>query len=65
VADYVAAFDLDSQRAVAGQIQQLLLDETPAIIPYFYFHLAGSKDVEGVEPTGMGHFDLSRAGFVS
>ena len=65
VADYVAAFDLDSQRAVAGQIQQLLLDETPAIYPYFYFHLAGSKNVEGVEPTGMGHFDLSRAGFVS
>jgi peptide/nickel transport system substrate-binding protein len=65
VADYVAAFDLDSQRAVAGQIQQLLLDETPAIIPYFYFHLAATKSVEGVEPTGMGHFDLARAGFVS
>jgi peptide/nickel transport system substrate-binding protein len=65
LADYVAAFDLDSQRAVAGQIQQLLLDETPAIIPYFYFHLAATKKVEGVEPTGMGHFDLARAGFVS
>lgn len=65
LADYVAAFDLDSQRAVAAQIQQLLLDETPAIIPYFYFHLAATKNVEGVEPTGMGHFDLSRAGFVA
>jgi peptide/nickel transport system substrate-binding protein len=65
VTDYVAAFDLDSQRAVAGQIQELLLDETPAIIPYFYFHLAATKNVEGVEPTGMGHFDLTRAGFVS
>jgi peptide/nickel transport system substrate-binding protein len=65
LADYVAAFDLDAQRGVARQIQELLLDETPAIFPYFYFHLAGSKNVEGVEPTGMGHFDLSRAGFVS
>jgi peptide/nickel transport system substrate-binding protein len=65
LADYVAAFDLDSQRAVAGQIQQLLLDETPAIVPYFYFHLAATKNVQGVEPTGMGHFDLTRAGFVS
>jgi peptide/nickel transport system substrate-binding protein len=65
LADYAAAFDLDSQRAVAKQIQELLLDETPAIYPYFYFHLAATKNVEGVEPTGMGHFDLSRAGFVT
>ncbi len=65
LSDYVAAFDLDAQRGVAGRIQQLLLDEAPGIIPYFYFHLAGSKNVEGVEPTGMGHYDLSRAGFVS
>jgi peptide/nickel transport system substrate-binding protein len=65
VADYVAAFDLDSQRAVAKQVQELLLEETPAIIPYFYFHLAATRNVEGVAPTGMGHFDLSRAGFVS
>jgi peptide/nickel transport system substrate-binding protein len=65
LADYVAAFDLDSQRAVAKQIQELLLDETPAIYPYFYYHLAATKNVDGVEPTGMGHFDLSRAGFVT
>ncbi len=65
LADYVGAFDLDSQRAVAKQIQELLLDETPAIFPYFYYHLAGTKSVEGVEPTGMGHFDLSQAGFVT
>jgi len=65
VADYVAAFDLDSQRALAKQIQELLLEETPAIIPYFYYHLAATKSVAGVEPTGMGHFDLSQAGFVT
>jgi peptide/nickel transport system substrate-binding protein len=65
VADYIAAFDLDSQRAAAKQIQEMLLDETPAIFPYFYYHLAATKSVEGVEPTGMGHFDLSQAGFVT
>jgi peptide/nickel transport system substrate-binding protein len=65
LSDYVAAFDLDSQRAAAKQIQELLLDETPAIFPYFYFHLAATKNVEGVEPTGMGHFDLSQAGFTT
>jgi peptide/nickel transport system substrate-binding protein len=66
VADYVAALDLDSQRAVAKQIQELLLDETPIIFPYFYFHLsATTKEVTGAEPTGMGHIDLSRAGFTA
>jgi peptide/nickel transport system substrate-binding protein len=65
VADYIAAFDLDSQRAAAKQIQEMLLDETPAIFPYFYFHLAATKNVDGVEPTGMGHYDLSQAGFVT
>ncbi len=66
VAEYVAALDLDSQRATARQIQELLLDETPIIFPYFYFHLsATTKEVSGAEPTGMGHIDLSRAGFTS
>jgi peptide/nickel transport system substrate-binding protein len=64
VADYVAALDLDAQRAAARTIQELLLEETPVIFPYFYFHLgATTANVAGVEPTGMGHVDLSRAGF--
>jgi peptide/nickel transport system substrate-binding protein len=66
VAQYVAALDVDSQRGVARQIQELLLDETPLIIPYFYFHLgAMKKNVAGVEVTGMGHFDVNQAGFTS
>ncbi|HSK16539.1 MAG TPA: ABC transporter substrate-binding protein [Gaiellaceae bacterium] len=64
VADYVAALDLDAQRAAARRIQELLLEETPVVFPYFYFHLgATSAAVTGVEPTGMGHVDLSGAGF--
>lgn len=66
VAQYVAAIDLDSQRAVAKQIQELLLDETPIIFPYFYFHLSAERSgVTGGVFTGMGHFDTTRAGFVS
>jgi peptide/nickel transport system substrate-binding protein len=66
VAQYAAALDVDSQRGVARQIQELLLDETPLIIPYFYFHLgAMKKTVSGVEVTGMGHFDVNQAGFTS
>jgi peptide/nickel transport system substrate-binding protein len=66
VAEYAAALDLDSQRAAAGQIQELLLDETPVIFPYFYFHLGATKNnVTGVEVTGMGHVDTTKAGFTS
>ena len=51
VAQYVAALDLGSQRAVAGQIQKLLLDETPVIFSYFYnFLTATAKKVDLPEP---------------
>jgi peptide/nickel transport system substrate-binding protein len=64
VQEFVRALDLDSQRQVAGQIQQLLLDETPVIFPYFFTRLAGHvATVSGVEVTGMGHVDLAKAGF--
>jgi peptide/nickel transport system substrate-binding protein len=66
VAQYVAALDVETQRGIAGQIQQLLLDETPIIFPYFYFHLgATKKNVGGIEVTGMGHVDVSQGGFTS
>jgi peptide/nickel transport system substrate-binding protein len=63
VADYVAALDVDAQKQVAKKIEELLLDETPIVYPYFYFHLAAEKkSFTGAEPTGMGHIDVSQAG---
>lgn len=65
VADYVAAIDLDSQRAAAKKIQELLLDEVPILFTYFYYYLSGSqKNVAGVDSTAMGCMDVTRAGFV-
>ena len=59
VAQYVAAPDLSSQRTVAGQIEQLLLNETPIIYPYFYNYLtATAMNVSGVYPTAIGHIFL-------
>ncbi|MHB1431797.1 MAG: ABC transporter substrate-binding protein [Streptosporangiaceae bacterium] len=61
-ADYIAAIDLSSQRRVAGQIEQLLLTQTPIIYGYFYnFLSAWSKNVSGVYPTAMGHLFLYNA----
>jgi peptide/nickel transport system substrate-binding protein len=49
VVDYIKALDLGGQKAVAGKIQRLLLDETPIIFSYFYEYLTpAKKSVKGV-----------------
>jgi len=64
VAQYVAALDLGGQRAAAGKIQRLLLDETPVIFGYFYDFLTPTvKKLAAVEPTAMGQIFLARASF--
>jgi peptide/nickel transport system substrate-binding protein len=59
---YIAAVDLSSARNIAGQIERLLLDETPIIFAYFYDYLtATAKGVTGVYPTAQGQFFLWNA----
>jgi peptide/nickel transport system substrate-binding protein len=63
VTQYIAAPDLSSQRNIAGQIQTLLLNETPIIYAYFYDYLtATATNVTGVYPTAIGHLFLQNAG---
>jgi peptide/nickel transport system substrate-binding protein len=62
VAQYVGALDLQSQRATAGKIQRLLLDETPVLFTYFYdFLTATTKSVAGAQATAMAQLFLERA----
>ena len=62
VAQYVAAPDLSTQRSVAGQIETLLLAQTPIIYAYFYNYLtATAQGVTGVYPTAIGHLFLYNA----
>ncbi len=62
VASYIAALDPAAQRAAAGQIQRLLLEETPVITAYFYDWLSVTKKtVAGIRPTAMGHLVLDQA----
>jgi peptide/nickel transport system substrate-binding protein len=66
VKEYTAALDIGAQCAAAKKIQELLLDETPIIYPYFYFFLTGTKkNVGNVEVSAMGHYDITKAGFTS
>jgi peptide/nickel transport system substrate-binding protein len=63
VAAYIAALDPAAQRDAAGQIQRLLLDETPVITAYFYDWLSvTAKTLTGVRPTAAGQLYLDQAG---
>jgi peptide/nickel transport system substrate-binding protein len=62
VTSFVAALDLEAQQATAGQIQRLLLDETPLLQTYFYDFLTVTKvGLGGVVSTAMGHLMLGQA----
>jgi peptide/nickel transport system substrate-binding protein len=61
-AQYIAAIDLSTQKSLAGQIETLLLDQTPIIFAYFYNYLtATATNVSGVYPTAIGHLFLYNA----
>ena len=60
---YVGSLDLTSQRKYAGQIEQLLLDETPLILAFWFDSISVTKKpVAGVVTTGMGQIYLKQAG---
>jgi peptide/nickel transport system substrate-binding protein len=62
VKQYIAATDLSTQKSIAGQIEQLLLNETPIIFAYFYNYLtATAMGITGVYPTAIGHLFLQNA----
>jgi peptide/nickel transport system substrate-binding protein len=66
IVDFVSALDVDGQKAAAKTLEEYLLDQTPVIFPYFYYHLSAERNnVTGIDPTGMGHIDLTQAGFTS
>jgi peptide/nickel transport system substrate-binding protein len=59
VAQYIAASDLSTQKSLAGQIETLLLNETPIVFGYFYNYLtATAMGVTGAYPTAIGHIFL-------
>ena len=61
VAQFVAAIDIGSQRKLSGQIQTLLLDETPIIIPFFYDQLIAMRSgVNGMRFTALAQLYFDR-----
>ena len=60
---YNAASDVGTQKTIAGQIETLLLEQTPVVFGYFYNYLtASAQGVTGAYPTAIGHLFLYNAG---
>ncbi len=60
VKQYVAALDLSAQRTIAGKIENLLLAETPIVIPYWIDGLtASTPSVSGLNPTSIAQLYLN------
>ncbi|MGG1944719.1 ABC transporter substrate-binding protein [Trinickia sp. NRRL B-1857] len=59
---FAAALDVASQKKIAGEIERLLLDETPMIIPYFFDQLVATrKNLTGVRFTAISQMYFDRA----
>jgi peptide/nickel transport system substrate-binding protein len=62
VKQYVAATDLQTQKQIAGKIENLLLQETPIVIPYWIDSLtASTSGVGGLNPTAIAQLYLNQA----
>lgn len=63
---FVAETDEAAQRELGGQIQALLWDEVPIIIPYFISNNSAMRvGMEGLETTGMGHVVITELNLAS
>ena len=55
VASFLGAIAIKDQRRYEKQIQEILLHDTPVIVPYFYnFLAAGTKRVRGYKADAQG-----------
>jgi peptide/nickel transport system substrate-binding protein len=62
VADFVATLDVAAQKKVAAQIETLLLEETPVIIPFFYDQLIAQRTaLQGMRFTALAQLYFDRA----
>ncbi|HUG07576.1 MAG TPA: ABC transporter substrate-binding protein [Acidimicrobiia bacterium] len=61
---FTSAPDLETQTEIAGQMQALLNDEVPFIVPYYVDHISVTRPgFSGLEVTGMGHYSVVDGSF--
>src|SRR5690606_28229742 len=63
-AEVSGAPSIEAQTETAGEIETILHEEVPFVVPYFIDFISVTvPNFTGLEVTGMGHFSLLNAGF--
>jgi peptide/nickel transport system substrate-binding protein len=56
------AVGLDAQKAAAKTLQEILLEDTPVVVPYHYNYISGwSKKFDGIRVSALGQMFLDKA----
>ena len=64
-AAYAASVGVEAQTAACKTIQEILLADTPVIVPYFYDYISGfSNKFTGVRVSALGQMFLDQAATV-
>ena len=60
--EYQAAIGLDAQKAACTKLEQILLEDTPVVVPYFYNYIAGwSTKFDGIRVSALGQVFVEKA----
>jgi peptide/nickel transport system substrate-binding protein len=63
---YQGSVGVDAQKEAAGEIERILLEDSPTLFPYFFNYLsAHKKDFANIGVTAIGHMFLGNAGRVA
>jgi peptide/nickel transport system substrate-binding protein len=61
-AAYQAAIGVDAQKAACKTIEEILVEDTPIVVPYIYNYIAGwSKKYDGIRVSALGQIFLDKA----
>lgn len=64
--DYRAAVGVDEQRTAADRIEEILLEDSSTLFPYFFNFLSAHSDqFANIGVTAIGHMFLGNAGRVA
>jgi peptide/nickel transport system substrate-binding protein len=61
-AEYQSAIGVDAQKAACTKLEQILVEDTPVVVPYFYNYIAGwSKKFDGIRVSALGQVFVEKA----
>ena len=61
-AEYQAAIGVEAQTAACKTIEEILVEDTPIVVPYFYNYISGcSNKFTGVRVSALGQMFLDQA----